>query len=108
MRRSGCRGAATGSGSSGSTRRWRSAGCMTEVMRSAVVAHPESGEIAPGVFAIVQADGAGDEPPAGGSRVNFAGDLRLTELPAGLMASSLNLSGCTALRELPEGLHVRR
>lgn len=35
-----------------------------------------------------------------------AGDLNLTELPAGLTARSLDLSGCTSLTELPEGLDV--
>src|SRR3712207_6737781 len=79
-------------------------------MRSAVVAYSEIGEIAPAVLSVAPAAGADGEPAPDGENgpVGFAGNLRQTELPAGMIASSLNLSGCTTLQALPEGLCVRR
>jgi hypothetical protein len=46
--------------------------------------------------------------PSGGGHLSYAGNRGLTELPPGLSARSLDLSGCTALRRLPGDLRVRR
>lgn len=40
--------------------------------------------------------------------LNLANNRKLTHLPEGLSAPSINLSGCTSLRALPDDLRVRR
>ena len=45
--------------------------------------------------------------PSGG-HLSYAGDRKITELPAGLTARSLDLSGCVHLRCLPKDLSVTR
>jgi len=44
----------------------------------------------------------------GGGHVSHKGDHKLTELPAGIRARSLDLSGCINLRALPDDLQVGR